>query len=369
MVGTPHVGWRDPDSIRHNNFDFIRLFLAVVVIWSHSYDLLRGEAPLEPVLSLTGQMTAGTIAVSGFFVTSGFLVAHSWASGKGVWDFARKRCRRIYPAFVVALVMCVVVAGPLATDDPLRPFLPADLWKAVAGCITLRGDIQDYAVPSNPYPGTMNGSTWSIPYEVRCYAIVVLLAWARCLRRPGRLLTVFGISLAVAFCFDLFLIRFGNNLLSYVVGWPHTWAQLLPCFLAGMTFYYFRSKIPFSDLAACGCVIGLILGGWMPSGMCVTLPTCGAYLLFWFAYHPRVRLHGWGLRGDFSYGTYLYAFPIQQLLIRHFPSLRDPSSLFLVATALSIAAGWASWHLVEKRFLQRSAASSKPTRAASAIPQ
>jgi peptidoglycan/LPS O-acetylase OafA/YrhL len=53
--------------------------------------------------------------------------------------------------------------------------------------------------------------------------------------------------------------------------------------------------------------------------------------------------------GDFSYGTYLYAFPIQQILVSFFTL---PFPVFLVLSLiLSLFSGFLSWNLVEKWFL------------------
>ncbi len=58
-----------------NNFSFLRCFLALLVIFDHSFLLLPQSGVPEPITHLTrGQMTAGSWAVQGFFL-SGFLIA------------------------------------------------------------------------------------------------------------------------------------------------------------------------------------------------------------------------------------------------------------------------------------------------------
>jgi peptidoglycan/LPS O-acetylase OafA/YrhL len=351
--------WRNPGGLGANNFDFLRLVFAVFVIFSHSFDLLRGIAPREPLTRLTGQVSFGDLGVDAFFIISGYLVTHSWFRRKNVADYVWKRVRRIYPAFVVACCFCVLVIGPFSTDDPGRPFHVKDLVKFAAATLFLRGDFQDYAFPTNPYPFTMNGSTWSIPYEARCYAAVAVLALVGLLK-PRVLLPLFGLSLLAAAVFEIMHLRYGSNLLSYVVGWPHTWARLIPLYLAGVLFYVFRERIPRSNALALLSALVLCAAALVPAGMAVAIPTAGTYLLFWLAYHPGLPLHNWGRRGDFSYGTYLYAYPLQQLLIRVVPAAREPLVLFAMATPLAIAAGILSWHLVEKRFVSRQRAGHQP---------
>ena len=56
--------------------------------------------------------------------------------------------------------------------------------------------------------------------------------------------------------------------------------------------------------------------------------------------------------GDYSYGIYLFSFPIQQALraLNVFPT--NAVAEFLVAFPASLAAAFLSWHLVEKRMLR-----------------
>ncbi|NDC64497.1 MAG: hypothetical protein EBZ59_11065, partial [Planctomycetia bacterium] len=72
---------------------------------------------------------------------------------------------------------------------------------------------------------------------------------------------------------------------------------------------------------------------------------CLAYFLLVLAFHPSLRVP-WSPRiGDYSYGTYLYGWPIQQVVA---PFATTPLSMFLISYPLILCAAVASWHLVEK---------------------
>jgi peptidoglycan/LPS O-acetylase OafA/YrhL len=102
-------------GLRHNNIDALRLILAVLVIFSHSYVLGTGSEAAEPLLRATrGQLTLGALAVDWFFVLSGFLIAQSWERIRALGPFLVKRARRIYPGFIVAVAVCSWVVVPLA---------------------------------------------------------------------------------------------------------------------------------------------------------------------------------------------------------------------------------------------------------------
>ena len=80
-------------------------------------------------------------------------------------------------------------------------------------------------------------------------------------------------------------------------------------------------------------------------------PFAGTYLLFWFAFTPWVRLHRVGRFGDFSYGTYLYAFPVEQMVVKGFGHAVAPVHLFAIAAPITLVVAVGSWYGVERRFL------------------
>ena len=88
---------------RRNNIDFMRFLLALTVVLSHSF-----------VLSGAADSPMGSVAVDGFFILSGFLVTASYFNSKSVAEYMKKRIRRIYPAFVVAMLFCLLIVVPLA---------------------------------------------------------------------------------------------------------------------------------------------------------------------------------------------------------------------------------------------------------------
>ena len=111
---------------RENNLDFVRLSLAVLVIFSHSFPLGNRTEHLEPVVRLThGQSTAGVIAVDAFFIISGFLITNSFLRSRSVWDYFRKRIARIYPGFLACMLVCALIVAPLAgAASPYKHLVP-----------------------------------------------------------------------------------------------------------------------------------------------------------------------------------------------------------------------------------------------------
>ena len=342
-----------PWDSRQNNFDFLRLALAVLVIYSHAYPLGIGSETLEPLHRLSnGQVTGGAVAVNSFFIMSGFLIAASAQRSSGVWSFLKKRFSRIYPAFLVASVLSILVLVPLSTARLEAATVPSRALDFIFQTARLMEFHYRDAFPSNPNPGPINGSIWSIAYEFWCYLGVAILLVAGLLKRRAIIASLFVASWIVSIAFRVEGWILGGKLLGQVVGPPHFWARLLPLYLAGVVFYLYRDRISLRHSFAAISAACLLLACWFQAGWTTVFPLAGAYLLFWFAFTPAIRLHQAGRFGDFSYGTYLYAFPIEQLLVQHFAEPVRPTLLFLIATPLTLIAAAASWYGVERHFLQ-----------------
>jgi peptidoglycan/LPS O-acetylase OafA/YrhL len=193
----------------------------------------------------------------------------------------------------------------------------------------------------------MYGSVWTIQYEAACYLGLALLGCLGVLGKRWIALAILLLDLVVC-AFLSIADQFG-----WSVSLDPTYPRLLAYFGAGMVFYLYRDRVPTKSWAL-SLAIGLVAAGLItPVALNVALPLGGCYLLFWCAFQPYFKLQNFARRGDYSYGIYLYAFPIQQILISLSPAAWSPLGLFFVATPASILAGALSWHLVEKHFLTK----------------
>ena len=201
-----------------------------------------------------------------------------------------------------------------------------------------------------PYSGVIDGSFWTLRYEFEMYLLVAALGSLGLFHRERRLWV--GI---------LFLLLFAFFVVSKMavpalvpdreipwVGNPVKWLRLFVCFLSGVVFYLYRDRIPSSPLLFGVFMLFLLLAGQWPVWFSTALPVCGTYALFFLAFQCGIRLQGFARYGDFSYGMYLYAFPIQQMLILHFAAELSPYRLFAVAFPLTLLCAAVSWHLVER---------------------
>ena len=354
--------WRMKGSFRvasaqqPNNFDFLRLALSLLVLFSHCYPLGTGTEEFEPLHRWTrGQMTGGALAVDLFFVMSGFLITASAERAKGshaLRGFFRKRFQRIYPAFLVAAVADVVVVLPLSGGKML---VGSTWWRVGDFALqTLRLREFDYAgaFSGNPYPGAINGSLWSVQFEFWCYVGVALLVAGGLLRRRMILLSAFVAALIVSVLFQTCGWVFGGKWLGVMLGSPQLWARLLPLYLAGVVFYLWRDRVRLDWIGALVAAGLLVAACFVSSGWTALFPLAGSYLVFFVAFSPDIRMYGFGRAGDFSYGTYLYAFPVAQLFMKEFGHPVAPWVLFLFAAPTTLVIAAASWFGVERRFLR-----------------
>jgi peptidoglycan/LPS O-acetylase OafA/YrhL len=359
-----------PES-RSNNIDALRLILSLLVLFSHSFPLATGSEANEPLSRFSsGQITLGVLAVDWFFVLSGYLIAQSWERSKTAGSFLKKRVYRIYPGYLVAVSVCVWVVAPLASPEGWQVFS----WRAVADNVwrflLLRGFTTPDAFLTNPFPKAINGSLWSITYEFWCYIGVAFLGLTALLRRRRVVLAVFLAAVVNSFLFQRFRLNPGGNILGVIFGVPSLWARLLPLYLAGVVAYLYREWFTPHRGRALLALAGLAVGALTPPyGILLTLPTLGTYLLLYLAFTSDWRWRDAARYGDFSYGIYLYAFPIQQLIIYSMNRYTSPFTLFALAFPPTVLAGVASWYLVERRFLRKAhMAPSKAERPASSHP-
>ncbi len=349
-----------PFDSRRNNFDFLRLFLAILVIYSHSYALGLGNEDGEILfralrVKLFGlHMTLGALAVGGFFIISGFLITMSWDRRRSVWDYFKKRIARIFPGFLVAAALGAylvpIYAGSSGTVEPSR---------FIAGAARLIAVENRGAFPTNIYPAATNGSLWSIPYEFWCYIAVAALGLSGLIARNSVLVVMFVASLAIAFAMAITEWNPASGtparvfgVLSKTIGDPVFWARLAPFYLAGVVAHRCRRHIPLNGRVATIALLLLIAAAFVPAGWAVALPVCGAYLIFWFAFHPSIPSIPAARFGDLSYGTYLYGFPIQQTCVMLAGGSMHPLALLAASLPLSLLAGALSWHGVERWFLR-----------------
>ncbi len=173
------------------------------------------------------------------------------------------------------------------------------------------------------------------------------------MRKPRVLLIATCLALIASMLFNWFHLTPGGGWIGKVLGYPPLWARLLPYFLVGMSFYVHRTKVNLTARGALVCALLFACASQIPYGLVCLLPILAGYVIFWFAFLPLGRLSRFSKRGDYSYGIYLYSFPIMQVIVFYFGTpYMSPMTLFALGWPASVLAAVASWHLLESRFLR-----------------
>jgi len=330
-------------ATRDNNFNLIRFIAASLVIFSHSYPIALGHGTPEPPTTWIG-MSAGNIAVSIFFVVSGFLVSKSFCDRNNLFTFFYARCLRIFPALIVAVLSSVFIVGLLFTELSLYNYLTDfRIYKYIIKNITLIVFSLQYNLPGvfteNIYPAAVNGSLWTLPAEFRMYLLIALLGWMGILCRVWLFNGFIVLAVLAYFYTDHYVIALSAEV----------W-RLAAFFLAGTFCYINRKFIPLNGYILLG-ILALTIGAWHTPYFKFSFYLLLSYATFWFSLVPAGRIRLFNQIGDYSYGIYIYAFPIQQMIAALYPGIQ-PLEMCAWAFLATLLCAYFSWHWVEKPALK-----------------
>jgi peptidoglycan/LPS O-acetylase OafA/YrhL len=345
---------------RNNALNAWRLTLATGVILVHSYLFIRHHLSANPLLN------AGW--VDGFFAISGFLITGSWLNKPKPRTYFAARALRILPGLWACLIVIAFIFAPATGTVTLSSQI---------GFVLIHGALVPFpndidGTPAAHFP-IWNGSLWTLLFEALCYALVAGLGIVGLL---NRWFTSVALAATLTWAALLPPERFFQDMIeserpigsaTFTLLIQVETARLLTMFLAGALLYQFRNKIPANwTLVAISTVIvacSMLLPDYRLLGavpLAYVLIVSGALVR-----HKRLRL-----RTDLSYGVYIYAFPLQQLLLLVGLSVH-PLLFAAISTVTTLPAAALSWFLVEKpaltlksRLKRRDTPSAAPAQAA-----
>jgi peptidoglycan/LPS O-acetylase OafA/YrhL len=333
---------------RDNNFNLIRLLAALSVIFSHSVAILGLPSEREFFFDRLG-LSLGEMAVDVFFVTSGFLVTSSLVNRRNLIAFLWARVLRIYPALWVMLALTVFALAPALTSLPPAEYLRAPkTYEYFVKCATLLGGVR-YVLPgvfeTLPLKGEFNGSLWTLPIEFRLYLYLAAGWFVIALVPAIRMRALTTLAPVAAAVFLVMLLR------GRLFGAPFNPADIrVFMFLYGTTLYLWRDRVSLSRGALFALIGVLAIASVDKAAFFVAYVFCLAPLVMHLAYIPGGRMRDFNDWGDFSYGVYIWAFPIQQTLALMVPGL-SLATMVACSGATTLAVAALSWNLIEKRAL------------------
>ncbi|KWK17446.1 hypothetical protein WT77_28450 [Burkholderia stagnalis] len=305
-----------------------------MVLYSHQYALLGLPEP-----GFGNGFSLGSIGVAIFFTISGYLVTQSWERDPHILRFAMKRFLRIWPGLFVATVLAAFVLGPIVSQLPATEYFHHPMLWGYLNNLRLTMTFQLPGVfAHNPYPNAVNGSTWTIPLEVRWY-VYLLIGGVLTLIRRRAVALVAAVLLAVQY-FTVYKAEV-NPVRAYATDFGLY-------FCIGALMWLYRDK--WVTRRHIGVMLAVLAG---TSAYFAGQTLLGALLLIaplvvMFGEATTPYLRRFGRFGDLSYGVYIYAFVVQQTLAWRFGHSLPFAAYLALTTAITLACAWLSWHLIEK---------------------
>jgi peptidoglycan/LPS O-acetylase OafA/YrhL len=329
---------------RKNNFTTIRHLAAIVVVYTHACVLL-----LPAKLDLLGEhlgINASRVAVDVFFFLSGLLLSASLVRSPDAARFIRARFARIYPGLLVCTVLSVMAFGAILSANLHDFWFNKATWTYLYHNTTLIFGVRS-ELPI-PHLVEVNGSLWTLPWEIYMYAILVGLFSITSANRDSRVFDRIILILAMVFHVLSALDQ------KFHLAWgicTNASTRFPLFFLTGVAFNVLQKWIPvsawFAGLAF-GCLFAFSFVG-LPATL-LFYPILLPIIITGMSYGtpPLNRLNS---LGDFSYGIYIYHMPVMNLLYYKY-SVAQPLSLAFVTLMVVFPISVASWYLVERKGIE-----------------
>ncbi len=356
-----------------NNFHLLRFTAATLVLFGHCYPLSgRGYDYLTEISQ--GIFPTAHIGVCIFFIVSGYLVSQSlyntglYKTNKNteneskikqnmriIVNFLWKRTIRIFPALIVVLLLTVFVLGPICSTLSVSQYFQSSETYRYFKFIKLFPYVTDLlpGVFENIPEKGINGSLWTLPYEVTMYLTLALLQLMNIFSKRN-LLLILGLSALPILIY--FIFNYNPAALIPVIHLRFTdTLEFGIFFMAGTLLFLFDDKV----LYHFGIFI-LMIFLWFGLGLLhLTSPTwikiisffALPYIVLYLA-KLKGKINSFSKLGDFSYGVYLYAFPVQQMIVHFFGQNISITKMFLLSSLIVLPLSSLSWFWVEERVMK-----------------
>ncbi|MGB3624299.1 MAG: acyltransferase [Henriciella sp.] len=323
---------------RNNNLNLIRFVAAAAVLVSHAWPMVEGPGTTEPLEEMVGH-SLGTLAVFVFFVISGFLITASFQRSSSRTSFILSRLLRLFPALLVNLLFVALLLGPVVTTIGARAyFASGEPFLFVMRDLALFPLM--YELPGvfvgQPIEAVV-GSIWTLRHEVLCYAGVFAAGVLGFFTTRERSAALLGLYAVIWFAVTLSPVEVPGTIAAF--------HRLSVPYAIGVAFWIWREQIPLSSWA----LVPMILLAFILADTLFAFPAfifVLAYATFVFAYLPGGTILRFNELGDYSYGMYVYAFPIQGLAVYLFGA-QTPLQNIAYSMPATLLLAIVSWHSIE----------------------
>jgi peptidoglycan/LPS O-acetylase OafA/YrhL len=335
--------------MRNNNFDFLRFYLAFNVVISHFIGVSR-IADIQKFQHFFNAFTS----VTGFFIISGFLITNSYIHSKSIKDYFLKRASRLLPAYIFVILASALLLSFTSSYSLYEYFTSSGLYKYLATNLVFLNFLQ----PCLPGVFTINndfcavnGALWTLKIEVLFYLCVPLIVFLtnRFKKKYILFISIYVLSIIYKLSFS-YLNGISNS------GFYGELANQLPGFMSyfvsGIACYYYNDFFKKYNLKL--FVLGVLIFVFESYFDVEFLkPIALSIIIFTVAFNFK-KLNTFAKYGDISYGIYIFHLPLIQVAVHFglFKSVSTITSFSLIISSVLIS-GLLSWHLLEKKFLNK----------------
>lgn len=327
-----------------NCFDFLRFFFAANILLAHLSELSQNKS-----LEFLYNFSNSSIGVQGFFIISGFLVTKSYTNTLSIKKYFIKRIKRILPAYILVLLLSVLILAFFSTNNLYQYYTDSNTYKYFGWNSFFLNFIHP-CLPGlfeNNLNCSVNGSLWTLKVEEGFYVILPFIFFAiRKSQKPIIILsTIYVLSLLYWF---LMMDYFNKPVLARQL--PGYLSYFVVGIFLFLNFELLQQKKTMFFISA---ILLLSVSIFLDFPLNLFYPLALGVIIIIAAYNISF-FNGFGKYGDFTYGLYIYHYPIIQLFRQYnlFENY-NPILMGLLVILITLFFAVFSWFFIEKRFLDR----------------
>lgn len=314
-------------DIKNNSFTTVGFTMSFLIILYHCYPLYYGASSgkVDFLSSMLNGFNIGALIVPLYFIISGFLITFSIYRTKSTWKYIYKRIKKIVPSLLLCLLLCALILAPLVSELGFFDYIKSTwLYKnyIVDNVLLIKNTV--YAIEgvftNNIYPAAINGSIWTLKHQFLLYIIALVVFKVGFLKKDKKFICLFGVItifyIASELGFMADVIQIAQNVgLKYNVGVLTEFDQFLKLtfyFFAGVFLNVYRDHIKIAPIYIAASIVAFLFGIYFSKLQYVGMVVFPYLLISLCLLKGKIKVP------DISYEIYVFAFPIQQLILFYF---------------------------------------------------